>query len=273
MPNFRQAGGSSLYNRHGQKVKDDLLFRSSRTDYLTEEESDKFCQFGIKLIVDLRRNAEYVKAEGDKILDRVYKPCILKNGKIKQWINPARAQKKASGKEKESDHRGRRILVNLMTMELIKQVVYQVNIFIRLFSFLLLAIDYFFDSHLFVRLYSYLVSNHTTLADQYLIMLEFAKSEIVDIMRLLVEEKNVPVLIHCAHGKDRTGVIVALILGCLEVEDDVIVKDYSQSEVSLITRTLICICIMSFPGLAGQVELYTNSGLCVNYKVLIIKNL
>lgn len=221
-----------MCNRHGQKVRDGLLFRSSRTDYLTDEEVDRFLQLNVKAIIDLRRNEEYRKADGPKILDRAYEPCILKKGKIKEWKAPRFGPKSASVGGKDST-RGKRYLVNLMTIDLIKEILMKVNFFIRYTSLVLLVVDWLFNCHLFVRLHSHLVSNHQTLAEQYVTMLEFTKPEVADIMRLLLQDGNVPVLIHCAHGKDRTGVIVALVLGCLEVEDEVIAQDYARSEVRI----------------------------------------
>jgi protein tyrosine/serine phosphatase len=228
--NFRQAGGISLQNRHGQKIRDGLLFRSSRTDYLTDEEVGRFLQLDIKAIIDLRRNAEYVKADGPKILDRNYKPCILKKGVIKDWKD---SRTKSPDNDDLSPKRRKRYLVNLMTIELMKKILMKVNFFVRYSSLVLLVVDWFFNCHLFVRLHSHLVSNHQTLAEQYVTMLEYTKPVVVDIMKLLLKDDNLPVLIHCAHGKDRTGVIIALILGCLEVEDEVIVQDYALSEVRI----------------------------------------
>lgn len=230
MHNFRQAGGTCLYNRHGEKVMDGLLFRSSRTDLMTEDEMDKFSELGIKAIIDLRRNDEYVKSDGRKILDASYRPCILKKGKVKDWKAGRRVSSKQVNAGSDSG-KGKRYLANMMTIDLIKEVFGQVNFFIRYSSLLLLVVDWFFNCHLFVRLFSHLVSNHQTLAEQYLTMLEHTKLVVADIMRLLLEEGNVPVLVHCAHGKDRTGVVVALILGCLGVEDDTIAQDYALSQV------------------------------------------
>ncbi|MDX2075200.1 MAG: tyrosine-protein phosphatase [bacterium] len=48
-------------------------------------------------------------------------------------------------------------------------------------------------------------------------------------LHTLLEADNLPVIIHCTAGKDRTGVIVALILALVGVSEAEIVADYSQS--------------------------------------------
>jgi len=50
-----------------------------------------------------------------------------------------------------------------------------------------------------------------------------------DILRRLADPANLPTLIHCTAGKDRTGVAAALLLLALGVPDDVIAADYSLS--------------------------------------------
>ncbi|KAL8795780.1 MAG: hypothetical protein Q9195_001832 [Heterodermia aff. obscurata] len=55
-------------------------------------------------------------------------------------------------------------------------------------------------------------------------------SEILSIFRLLADEKNYPVMIHCTQGKDRTGFIVLLLLSMLEVPVAAIAADYRASE-------------------------------------------
>ncbi len=45
----------------------------------------------------------------------------------------------------------------------------------------------------------------------------------------LLHEERVPMLIHCAAGKDRTGFVVALLLHALGVPESVIVEDYLRS--------------------------------------------
>ena len=45
----------------------------------------------------------------------------------------------------------------------------------------------------------------------------------------LAHSQNLPVLIHCAAGKDRTGIIIALLLALLGVPESTIIADYSLS--------------------------------------------
>lgn len=49
--------------------------------------------------------------------------------------------------------------------------------------------------------------------------------------RLLADPRNFPLLVHCAAGKDRTGVFVALVLSALGIPRDVVVEDYALTGV------------------------------------------
>lgn len=55
------------------------------------------------------------------------------------------------------------------------------------------------------------------------------KREFRQMFDLLLDRKNYPMIIHCASGKERTGVASALILASLGVNDDIIMADYQLS--------------------------------------------
>jgi len=63
----------------------------------------------------------------------------------------------------------------------------------------------------------------------YLDMLEEGAASLARCLGLLCEPATYPVLFHCAVGKDRTGVVAALVLGLLGVGTEDIVADYVQS--------------------------------------------
>src|ERR671931_167770 len=71
-----------------------------------------------------------------------------------------------------------------------------------------------------------------TLADRYLLLAEIARVPIARLITVLAEAGG-PVVYHCAAGKDRTGVVSAVLLGLLGVRDEVIVADYAATQENL----------------------------------------
>jgi protein-tyrosine phosphatase len=70
------------------------------------------------------------------------------------------------------------------------------------------------------------------LADRYFLLAEFAKEPIARVITTLAET-TAPAVYHCAAGKDRTGVVSAVLLGLLGVADEVIVADYALTQDNL----------------------------------------
>jgi protein-tyrosine phosphatase len=68
------------------------------------------------------------------------------------------------------------------------------------------------------------------LAGFYLRDIALGCSCVVEVFRLLTEEPSYPAVYHCAGGKDRTGVISALILRALGVDDEQIIADYALTD-------------------------------------------
>jgi protein tyrosine/serine phosphatase len=61
----------------------------------------------------------------------------------------------------------------------------------------------------------------------YLTYLDQMPQSVVDALRVIADPASGPVVVHCAAGKDRTGVIVALALAIAGVRRDEIVADYA----------------------------------------------
>jgi len=71
-----------------------------------------------------------------------------------------------------------------------------------------------------------------TLADRYVLLAEFARAPIGRVVSTIADAGG-PAVYHCAAGKDRTGLISAILLGLLEVPDEIIVADYAATKENL----------------------------------------
>jgi protein-tyrosine phosphatase len=72
-----------------------------------------------------------------------------------------------------------------------------------------------------------------TLVDLYRFILDSAGPQFVEVLQIIAEPANHPLVFHCAAGKDRAGLIAATVLGLLEVDDEEIVADYAQTSAAL----------------------------------------
>jgi protein-tyrosine phosphatase len=89
-----------------------------------------------------------------------------------------------------------------------------------------------------------------SLADLYYGMIDFARGPIAKVITVLARTDQ-PAVFHCAAGKDRTGVISALLLSLLGVREEIIVADYAATREALdaIVRRL-----MSSEGYQGMFD-------------------
>ncbi len=68
-----------------------------------------------------------------------------------------------------------------------------------------------------------------TMGDFYVMMVEVLGPEIVDILRIMLKETDGYTLFHCAHGKDRTGVVCAILYLLIGASRENIVLNYKVS--------------------------------------------
>jgi len=71
-----------------------------------------------------------------------------------------------------------------------------------------------------------------SLREVYRVVLTHHQSDLGRVIRTVAAADS-PVLVHCTAGKDRTGLVAALILTALDVERDVILADYAATEANL----------------------------------------
>jgi len=68
------------------------------------------------------------------------------------------------------------------------------------------------------------------LSDRYLEMFATGRKTIARAFELLADPASYPLVFHCTAGKDRTGILAALVLSVLGVPDEVIAADYALSQ-------------------------------------------
>lgn len=72
-------------------------------------------------------------------------------------------------------------------------------------------------------------TKNSSLGHLYIWMAENSKDDFAEVYRTILREAPKTVLFHCAHGKDRTGLIAALLLMLCGVSRQDIIDDYSVS--------------------------------------------
>ena len=69
----------------------------------------------------------------------------------------------------------------------------------------------------------------STLTERYVSILESSGAQFVAVVALIADAANHPIVFQCAAGKDRTGLVAALVLEVLGVDDEAIVADYAKT--------------------------------------------
>jgi len=67
----------------------------------------------------------------------------------------------------------------------------------------------------------------------YIHFFENCQDSLRESLKIIANPNNLPLLLHCTQGKDRTGVIIALVLHILGVPEEEIISDFSISREGL----------------------------------------
>jgi protein-tyrosine phosphatase len=67
------------------------------------------------------------------------------------------------------------------------------------------------------------------LTERFVDMLETGAAAIADTVRTLSDPRDGPVIVYCMAGKDRTGVLTAIVMDLLGVSDEEIARDFHRS--------------------------------------------
>lgn len=181
VPNFRVLCGSSESEQRG--VQDGVIYRSSRPDFLTEQELLAFRNLSIRSIIDFRSRKEYMasSSEGNHVLDKEYDLLQVKLPRGRNYYHDEPVQLKLlQTASAVSDRPRRHYLINFFTMNYIWTVFNRAPWYIRLYSCILLLVDYIFNTgyKYFVRLFARTTLNRTGLIGQYKDIVEHSQKSI-----------------------------------------------------------------------------------------------
>lgn len=91
-------------------------------------------------------------------------------------------------------------------------------------------------------------------ASRYHDMLERGRDAICEVLAVLTDPSLYPVAFTCKEGRDRAGIVAAIVLGLLGVPDEAILNDYMLSREALIRRQEWL--LQEYPGAATDVASY-----------------
>ena len=67
-----------------------------------------------------------------------------------------------------------------------------------------------------------------------------SKRPIARALRVFSSGDNLPIIVHCSQGRDRTGIIIALLLRALGTDEHAVALDYAETDVRLQVGCELC---------------------------------
>ncbi|KAH7077135.1 protein-tyrosine phosphatase-like protein [Paraphoma chrysanthemicola] len=214
--NFRDAGNYVNKVTGNTRLRTGLLYRSARPDEATIQDRQRLLKdFGVKSIIDLRTKTEHIEQ------------AQKRDAKIKA----------SAAVPQSNDDVAEPLKIPGIAYH---EINFNGSAFSRMLVSKLSWIDFFRLAGLMI--FGYRLDAIKVLAPHMNEMgliglaqssLDVCKAEVKQVFEVLADESNWPVLVHCTQGKDRTGLIVMLVLFLLEADHTAIDEDYRLSEAEL----------------------------------------
>ncbi|KAL8409605.1 hypothetical protein RB594_007886 [Gaeumannomyces avenae] len=217
--NFRDVG-KTINDFLGQKlVREGLLFRSARPDDASLRDRGLLREdLGIKTVMDLRTKTEHLNQAKKRDADLKIPALVRSNGALAEPVKiPGLLylEIRITGKGFE-----RHLLSQLSWISFFKLI------FLFIFGFRMRAIAVLGREVMLPR-------GLTGIAVD---TLDHSKLEVAEALHSLLRLAALPIMIHCTQGKDRTGLVVALVLMILGVPLAAVDHDYALSDDGLVSE-------------------------------------
>lgn len=213
--NFRDVASSVNQHQDQPVLRTGKLYRSARPDLISASDRNKLTtRYGIRTFVDLRSKTEHIEAGKKAAATITTPPRSRKNDSLEAVRIPGVQY----------------IEVNLNGKGFERHIAWQLSYYnlARLATNMLLG----------YRLEGISIISQNVLLPRGLIglgqdTLQHSGPEVKQVFDVLSSPDSYPVMVHCTQGKDRTGLIVILVLLLCNVDVAAISKDYTLSESEL----------------------------------------
>jgi len=215
--NFRDVGQYINQTTGEQLLRPGLLYRSARPDAATSSDRERLLsELKVKTIIDLRTPTEHVEQS------RKHASVKVPTAPAATPSDPQRPLRITGIEYKDVNFNG-----SSYSSALIKQLSY--GQMAKLFS--LYAIGYRKEAISVLGTNVMAKRGLSGLAED---SLTHCTAEVKAVFDVLSHEASYPLVVHCTQGKDRTGLVVLLVLLLLDVPVQAIEQDYRLSESELV---------------------------------------
>ncbi|KAI9267684.1 protein-tyrosine phosphatase-like protein [Helicostylum pulchrum] len=234
--NFRDLGVSSAENADNKKyIKEGLVFRSATLDNMNEEEVDAFLEIHkINTILDLRTGME--GREGLPI-DKSFPTSALEGltpSVIMTDEKETKVEPNTSEKYETTGHGTlirKKYKVDFAGKNFQRYCVFgSCSLRLKIYLIYLMACCQ-------RRKAAYVVGQQVLspmgVNRMYREFATYCQGEILAAMMVFANPENYPIEVHCTQGKDRTGIVSALIMTIAGVPQDIIINDYTKTQKGL----------------------------------------
>lgn len=217
--NFRDVAASINQFSRTKLLKPGLLFRSARPDETTSKDRELLSShFRIGTIIDLRTTTEHVNAaKKHSTVAKISQSAVVPTPEVL-----ATQTLRIPGMHYAE--------INLNGKGFERSLVWQLSWYSLAKLLILMLLGYRMEA---ISILGREVLEPRGLIGLGLDTLKHSGPEIKELFDVFANQDSWPVLVHCTQGKDRTGIVIALILLLCEVPVDAIIDDYIRSEAEL----------------------------------------
>ena len=218
--NFRDIGATINQYSNAQSLQPSRLFRSARPDDASSGDRHAIQSvYGIRTIIDLRSKTEHIE-QAKKHDNNTASTLLL-------------ATNEGSDTDAIRIKGIRYVDINLNGGAFSRALLWKLKWFSLAKLLTLMAAGYRTEA---ISILGKEVMEPRGLVGLGRDSLDYSRREIRDVFEVLALQSNYPILVHCTQGKDRTGLVVILLLALLDTPVGSIDADYRASQRELETE-------------------------------------